>query len=188
MKYFVGVRQEEHRMAYQQVFYPQGMMMKEMVDRGFITPDETIALHCVGAIPYYSGLPTIDCLGLTDAHVAHRDMTGTEVTWLIRQRLIGHEKRTEWDYLVQRKVVYLSTNPSVFFFPNERFMTDGALDTAKIPPGTLLAPLDNGHVFQFSSTFSPEYFRTTLNARGLTFLFKSTNGKLIYSPAAVPPK
>jgi len=35
-----------------------------------VAPGSWIALSPVGAIPYYSGLPTIDILGLTDRHIA----------------------------------------------------------------------------------------------------------------------
>jgi arabinofuranosyltransferase len=34
-------------------------------------PDSVIALQDAGALPYYSGLTTIDVLGLNDAHIAH---------------------------------------------------------------------------------------------------------------------
>ena len=42
-----------------------GRVLRERLPAG-----TTIALSPVGAIPYFSGLPTIDILGLTDAHVA----------------------------------------------------------------------------------------------------------------------
>ncbi len=42
-----------------------GKVLRERLPAG-----TTVALSPVGAIPYYSGLPTIDILGLTDAHVA----------------------------------------------------------------------------------------------------------------------
>jgi len=38
--------------------------------RGTVPQGTTIALSPVGAIPYFSGLPTVDILGLTDAHIA----------------------------------------------------------------------------------------------------------------------
>ncbi|MBW2421612.1 MAG: hypothetical protein JRH19_23940 [Deltaproteobacteria bacterium] len=34
-------------------------------------PDTLVALNPAGIIPYYSGLPTIDMLGLNDVHIAH---------------------------------------------------------------------------------------------------------------------
>ncbi len=41
----------------------------EYLGRAF-PPDTLIAIHSAGCIPYYSGLPTIDMWGLTDAHIA----------------------------------------------------------------------------------------------------------------------
>jgi arabinofuranosyltransferase len=35
-------------------------------------PDTLVALNPAGMIPFYSGLPTIDMLGLNDVHIAHR--------------------------------------------------------------------------------------------------------------------
>jgi arabinofuranosyltransferase len=35
-------------------------------------PDTIVALNPAGMIPFYSGLPTIDMLGLNDVHIAHR--------------------------------------------------------------------------------------------------------------------
>ena len=43
-----------------------GRVLRERLPAGTV-----IALSPVGAIPYFSGLPTVDILGLTDAHVAH---------------------------------------------------------------------------------------------------------------------
>jgi hypothetical protein len=38
-------------------------------------PDVTIAVDAAGKIPYFSGLPTIDMLGLCDTHIAHLPAT-----------------------------------------------------------------------------------------------------------------
>jgi hypothetical protein len=182
--YFVGLRQEEHKMAFDQVFYPQAMIMKEMVDKKYILPDEYISLWCVGTIPYYSGLPTIDYLGLTDAHIAH--MNQPQLPGLPRKtaKLMAHEKRADWNYLRERKVVYISTRPATFFFPQEQFMSGGKLDSAKVRDGSFLVPLPENRFFVFSSTFIPEYFLMTLNSRGLDFFAKTSDKRLIYSPAS----
>ncbi len=36
-------------------------------------PGATLAVDAAGKIPFYSGLPALDMLGLNDAHIAHRD-------------------------------------------------------------------------------------------------------------------
>jgi hypothetical protein len=181
---FVGLRQEEHKMAFEQVFYPQAMLMKEMVEKKYILPDEYISLWCVGTIPYYSGLPTIDFLGLTDAHIAHLNMP--QLPGLPRKtaKLMAHERRADWNYLKDRKVVYISTRPAMFFFPQEYYLTDNKLDTSKISEGTFLVPLAGSRFFAFRSTFIPEYFAMTLNSRGLDYYTKTVDRQLIYSPAA----
>lgn len=46
----------------------------------------TLAIDAAGKVPYFSGLPTIDMLGLTDAHIAH----GPANPWL---NVPGHTKR-----------------------------------------------------------------------------------------------
>ncbi|MCH2170772.1 hypothetical protein MK489_08295 [Myxococcota bacterium] len=56
--------------------------------------DPRIALECVGTVGYYTGLPVIDTLGLTDAWVARRP---------IRQRgRPGHEKRAPIPHVFAR--------------------------------------------------------------------------------------
>lgn len=49
-------------------------------------PGARLAAGSAGIIPYFSGLPTIDMTGLTDAHISKVPM---EIT---RERLPGHEK------------------------------------------------------------------------------------------------
>ncbi|HXV78229.1 MAG TPA: hypothetical protein VD788_18100 [Candidatus Polarisedimenticolaceae bacterium] len=48
-------------------------------------PGESIAVAAAGAIPYYSGAPTIDMYGLNDAHIARRpfaaDQPGRMMKW-----------------------------------------------------------------------------------------------------------
>ncbi len=53
--------------------------------QSMVPPSATIALSPAGAIPYYSGLRTIDILGLTDAHIAR-------VAVDPRVRRKGHQK------------------------------------------------------------------------------------------------
>jgi len=57
-----------------------GTWMRDHVPAGTL-----IAVNYVGALPYYSGLPTIDMLGLTDPPIAHTPIRG-------RFRFPGHAK------------------------------------------------------------------------------------------------
>ena len=63
-------------------------------------PDAVIATNTAGSIPYYSGLKTIDMLGLNDAHIAHREMPD------MGARYAGHEK-ADGRYVLDRKPDYI---------------------------------------------------------------------------------
>lgn len=58
-------------------------------------PDATIAVNAAGIVPYESGLPTIDMLGLNDVHIAH--------VWVPPgQGSVGHEKH-DMEYVLGRR-------------------------------------------------------------------------------------
>ncbi len=85
---FVGVRQEEHRLFLATVVR-EGKDLAALVRQGRMAPDAVLAISSVGAIPYYSGLPVIDRLGLTDRHVAHQPFS----SWAM-----AHGKHATLDY------------------------------------------------------------------------------------------
>lgn len=59
-------------------------------------PDDLIAVNTAGAVPYFSGLPTIDMLGLTDAQIASRPIYIVSTGWA------GHRKG--WgNYVLSRR-------------------------------------------------------------------------------------
>jgi arabinofuranosyltransferase len=60
---------------------------------------DSVACVPIGAVGYYSGLPVIDMLGLTDRHIAHRDLP-TGHGWA------GHEKH-DGPYVLSRRPTYL---------------------------------------------------------------------------------
>lgn len=66
-------------------------------------PGDSIALAVAGAIPYYSKLYTIDMLGLTDVHIAHKEMPH------MGHGSAGHEK-SDWDYVISREPTYIITD------------------------------------------------------------------------------
>ena len=66
---FVGVRAEEHE-AFLETVVPTGSTLGKLAVSGVLPMNTRIAIDSVGAIPYYSGLPTLDRLVLTDGHFA----------------------------------------------------------------------------------------------------------------------
>ena len=63
-------------------------------------PEATIAVTTAGAIPYYSGLRTIDMLGITDRPIARREMPE------MGNGLAGHEKH-DMEYVLHRRPDYI---------------------------------------------------------------------------------
>jgi hypothetical protein len=66
-------------------------------------PDTRIATTAAGAIPYYSRLPTVDLLGLSDLHIAHQvAATGARP---------GHRRSPPEDYVLSRHPRVLLWHP-----------------------------------------------------------------------------
>jgi hypothetical protein len=93
--HFVGIRQEEHRHFLATVAL-EGRRLGEFRERGLLPEDAFFAISCVGAIPYYSGLRTLDRFGLTDAVVARSPSTG--------HRFMAHDKHATLEYATQAGV------------------------------------------------------------------------------------
>ncbi len=62
-------------------------------------PNDSLALETVGKVPYYSGIYTIDMLGLTDRHIGHSAGRSDRYT-------PGHNK-TDPDYVLGREPTYV---------------------------------------------------------------------------------
>jgi aldehyde dehydrogenase (NAD+) len=92
--HFVAVRQEEHEL-FLETAVQEARDMNGLIGRGILPPDTHIAVDCVGAIPYLTGLRVVDRLGLTDADVAHSEFTS---------ELMAHGKYATWDYARARGV------------------------------------------------------------------------------------
>jgi len=63
--------------------------------REHLPPTATIAINASGAVPFVSGLRTIDMLGINDAHIAHRPLP-------LGRGLAGHEK-ADARYVLSRR-------------------------------------------------------------------------------------
>lgn len=179
---FAGIRQEEHRLAMEEVFAPQAHLMERALARGLLVPDDKISLWCVGIIPYRTGLETIDFLGLTDSHIAHRKRPEIPAKLLPSDRLLAHQRRPEWNYLVRRRVTFISTVPAKFFFPWSEFFDGDRLKYDRLNDRTFLVPFDS-HVFVFRSVWRPDYFEEVFARRGYDFLYKETGDSVFYFPA-----
>lgn len=73
--------------------------------RASFPPDTTIATNAAGIVPYESGLPTIDMLGLNDAHIAHRAVSG--------RGALGHQKHDAGYVLSREPAVIFPALPRV---------------------------------------------------------------------------
>jgi hypothetical protein len=81
--------------------------------KGNVPPESTLASMVVGAIPYYSGLPTYDILGLTDREVATKGK-------IYLDGAIGHQKY-DTDYILARRPSYIVYGTSgVYTVPVDR--------------------------------------------------------------------
>lgn len=82
-------------------------------------PDESAAVPVAGAIAYYGGITTIDMLGITDPHIAHRRMPS------FGSGIAGHEKH-DMEYVLSRRPTYFIHYP--FLLPEPVF-TKGQFET-----------------------------------------------------------
>ncbi len=103
----VGLRQEEHRM-FLLGQEPEGRRLGDMVRRGVLPADARVAVDCVGAIPYFSGLRTLDRLGLTDSGVARMPFT--------TPRHMAHGKRANLAYGRAAGVELWAAHPAHFLW------------------------------------------------------------------------
>ncbi|UCC79354.1 MAG: hypothetical protein JSW64_13950 [Candidatus Zixiibacteriota bacterium] len=108
--------------------------------------DAVIATNTAGSIPYYSGLKTIDMLGLNDPHIAHRRIPEIGTGWP------GHEK-SDGDYVLSREPDLIQFGSSlgrktpVFcgdyeLFNNPEFRKKYVLKSIEMPSGNIL------HIYQ----------------------------------------
>lgn len=94
---------QAHVLAADEDWRRVGIVLGELF--GSLNPAPWIATTAVGAIPYGSGLPTVDMLGLTDVEVArHGVFVGMRP---------GHRVMARTAYLVSRKVNFVLGHPQV---------------------------------------------------------------------------
>jgi hypothetical protein len=95
----------------------------------YARPGESIAVTAAGAIPYYSGLYTIDMLGINDEHIAHSPAPE------MGRGIAGHEKY-DMEYVLSRQPTYIIHYPFVVKRPvitRDQFETPWNPGLARLP-------------------------------------------------------
>jgi hypothetical protein len=77
----------------------QGLLLRQLIERGALPRDLPFATGGAGAVPYYTRWPTVDTMGLNDARLAHAPIG--------ERGVIGHERRATGEYLRERGVVLI---------------------------------------------------------------------------------
>jgi arabinofuranosyltransferase len=153
-EHFVGLRQEEHRLFLGTV-QPEGMMLARMIAAGTLPADTFVALPCVGAIPYFSNLRTLDVHGLTERAVARQRRNPGEA------RIMAHDKQASSDYLKARHIDFAALD--VNLLTNDIDVLNDwrayAREIAPIVPVYMSKPLFDGYTFVATTWHPPEVLR-----------------------------
>jgi hypothetical protein len=132
----VGIRQEDHR-GFTASVVPEGKRIAELIRAGRIPREVPVVLTSVGAIPYYTDLPTIDRAGLTDATVARAPIVG-EV------RGMAHDLRDVDDYVRARGAILSAVTSAHLRFrlddPDLVTVLTSAAGAGVVPAWAELAP------------------------------------------------
>ncbi len=94
----------------------QASFIKGLIDKGVLPEDLVIGVGASGAVPYFTGLPTVDRRGLNDTYIAHMPLK--------KRGRIAHEHNAPYDYLVKRKVVVFDIFNQLVFPDKEKITAD----------------------------------------------------------------
>jgi arabinofuranosyltransferase len=106
-RHYAALRREEHALFLEQAL-AEGRALRRLVARGVLPVDTHIGVCCVGAIPYWSRLRTLDRIGLTDAVVARGEVT--------QPQLLAHARSAPREYGRERGVDFWSLDPVRLLF------------------------------------------------------------------------
>lgn len=87
-----------------------GKFLRNWIERGLLPRDVVLCVGGAGALPYYTGWPTVDRRGINDLTVARMPIAG--------RGLIAHEREASYEYLLERKVVILDMFNQIVFDEN----------------------------------------------------------------------
>lgn len=109
--------------------------------RDHLSADDVIAVNTAGSLPYYSQLPTIDMLGLTDAQIAHRPIYIVSPNWA------GH--RRGWgEYVLNRRpraiLWYNSAGAREPYYLGDHELADSPFFRFFYQPKTVTLPQPDG--------------------------------------------
>jgi arabinofuranosyltransferase len=161
-EHFVGLRQEEHRLFLGTV-QPEAMMLAHMIAAGMLPADTYVALPCVGAIPYFSNLRTLDVHGLTERTVARQKRN------LDEERIMAHDKQASYEYLEARHVDFAALDVNLLTNDVEVLndWREYARQIGPIAPVYMSKPLFDGYTFVAVSWHPPAVLGTRFPALGL---------------------
>lgn len=133
----------------------QGMFLRSLIDEGILPDDLVLGVGGAGALPYYVMWPTVDFIGLTDAHVAHQPAEDA------KHVLAGHQQWGSLDYLRGRGVVMLDAlNQIVFDEPYDPENDPHAVYRIMVIPGVKLRTVKvKGKYLVFASLVPEEEFQ-----------------------------
>ncbi len=75
----------------------EGKALRQLIDGGVLPKDLLFCTAGVGAIPYYTGWPTLDFVGLNDVRISRQPLK--------KRGMVAHEHRARPEYLEERGVV-----------------------------------------------------------------------------------
>jgi hypothetical protein len=78
----------------------EGRFLRQLIDQGLLSEEIVLCVSGAGAVPYYTGWPTVDGLGINDVVIARTPISG-------QRGVVGHERLVPFDYLRERQVVIL---------------------------------------------------------------------------------
>jgi len=133
----------------------EGLFLRKLVNKGYLTGNELIAVRGAGALPYYSGFPILDLHGLNDEQIAHSEIA--------ERGVIAHEKEATLDYVRERGAVICNVRNRIVFDSLAEGITLMDPNTEHYPwfPGPVRCVEALGNVLIFGTTLSNEEFRET---------------------------
>ena len=75
----------------------EGRFLRGLIEQGLLPDDLVLCVGGAGAVPYYTGWPTVDRRGINDLKIARLP--------LVERGVVAHERDAPYAYLLERRVV-----------------------------------------------------------------------------------